>query len=295
MFRRVRHLLEMIRFSHTLFALPFALLAAVMAWAANARSEPPIAFRWQELAGILLCMVTARSAAMAFNRLADRRLDALNPRTEMRHLPTQILSVASVVLFTVACSLGFVASTLLFLPRNPLPVYCSVPVLLFLFGYSFAKRFTSLAHFWLGAALALAPLAAWVALRAEIAWAPVLLGCAVTFWVAGFDMIYACQDHEFDVKMRLHSVPARFGIAGALRFAAVCHLGMIAFLLALPLSYPWFGWIYYTGIGLMAALLIYEHSLVRPNDLARVNQAFFHVNAVVSVGLFLVGTVDLLL
>lgn len=294
MLRRVRHLLEMIRFSHTLFALPFALLAAAMAWAANVRSEPPIAFRWQELAGILLCMVTARSAAMAFNRLADRRLDALNPRTEMRHLPTQILSVGSVVLFTVVCSLGFVAGTLLFLPRNPLPLYCSVPVLLFLFGYSFAKRFTALAHFWLGAALAMAPLAAWVALRAEIAWAPMLLGCAVTLWVAGFDMIYACQDQEFDVKMRLRSVPARFGIVGALRLAAVCHLGMIAFLLALPLSYPWFGWIYYTGIGLMAVLLIYEHSLVRPNDLARVNQAFFHVNAVVSVGLFLVGTLDLL-
>ncbi len=294
MLRRVRHLLEMIRFSHTLFALPFALLAAAMAWAANARSEPPVAFRWQDLAGILLCMVTARSAAMAFNRLADRRLDAINPRTRMRHLPTRILSVASVVLFTAVCSLGFVAGTLLFLPRNPLPLYASVPVLMFLFGYSFAKRFTVLAHFWLGAALAMAPLAAWVALRAEIAWAPVLLGCAVTLWVAGFDMIYACQDHAFDVEMRLRSIPARFGIAGALRLAALCHLGMIVFLLLLPLSYPWFGWIYFTGIGLMAALLIYEHSLVRPDDLARVNEAFFHVNAVVSVGLFVVGTLDLL-
>ena len=120
MFRRVRHLLEMIRFSHTLFALPFALLAAVMAWAANCRSDPPVAFRWQDLAGILACMVTARSAAMAFHRLADRRLDALNPRTQMRHLPTRILSVVSVAVFTAACSLGFVASTLLFLPRNPL-------------------------------------------------------------------------------------------------------------------------------------------------------------------------------
>ena len=151
--RSVRHLLEMIRFSHTLFALPFALLAAVMAWAANWRGDPPIEFRWQDLAGILACMVFVRSAAMAFNRLADRRLDALNPRTKMRHLPTGTLSVASVVLFTAISSLGFVAGTLLFLPRNPLPFWFSVPVLLFLFAYSLAKRFTVLAHFWLGAAL----------------------------------------------------------------------------------------------------------------------------------------------
>jgi 4-hydroxybenzoate polyprenyltransferase len=285
----------MVRFSHTLFALPFALLAAVMAWVANRRSDPPIAFRWQDLAGILVCMVFARSAAMAFNRLADRRLDALNPRTRMRHLPAGTLSVASVTLFTVVCSLGFVAGTLLFLPGNRLPLYFSAPVLLFLFGYSFSKRFTLLAHFWLGAALMLAPLAAWVALRGELAWPPVVLGGAVLLWVAGFDMIYACQDAAFDRQMRLHSVPARLGVPGALRLAALCHLGMLILLFLLPTAYPHFGRLYYAGAAAIAILLAYEHSIVRPDDLSRVNRAFFHVNAVVSIGLFVLGCVDLLI
>lgn len=283
----------MIRFSHTLFALPFALLAAAMAWAANAREVPPVAFRWLDLAGILACMVFARSAAMAFNRLADRQIDAINPRTQARHLPSGALSVASVALFTVVCSLGFVAGTLLFLPRNWLPLAASVPVLLFLFAYSFTKRFTVLAHFWLGAALMLAPLAAWVAIRAEVAWPPALLGLAVLLWVAGFDMIYACQDAAFDVRMRLRSVPARFGVAAALRLAAACHAGMVAVLALLPLVYRPFGAIYYSGIAAIAVLLLYEHWLVRPDDLSRVNRAFFVVNAVVSVGLLAVGVVEL--
>jgi 4-hydroxybenzoate polyprenyltransferase len=294
MFDRVGQLLEMIRFSHTLFALPFALLAAVMAWTANLRSSPPIGFRWQELAGILVCMVCARSAAMAFNRLADRRIDALNPRTKQRHLPAGVLSVGSVVLFTVVMSLGFVGGTLLFLPRNPWPLYAAVPVLLFLFAYSLTKRFTLLSHFWLGAALAMAPLAAWVALRAEIAWPPIVLGAAVVLWVGGFDIIYACQDVEFDVKMRLHSVPARLGVARALRVAALAHLGMVVLLFVLPLVYPEFRWVYLAGVTGIAALLVYEHRLVRPDDLRRVNEAFFHVNAVVSIGLFVIGVVDVL-
>jgi len=293
--RRIRQLLQMIRFSHTLFALPFALLAAAMAWTANLHSRPPVPFRWQDLAGILVCMVFARSAAMAFNRLADRRLDALNPRTARRHLPTGALSVASVVLFTVASSLGFVAGTLLFLPHNRLPLYAAVPVLLFLFGYSYAKRFTALAHFWLGAALMLAPIAAWVAIRAEIAWPPVVLGLAVMLWVAGFDVIYACQDVRFDAQMQLYSLPVRFGVAGALRLAALCHLGMLLLLFALPLVYDPFGPVYLAGVVAIAALLTYEHWLVRPDDLTRVNQAFFHVNAVVSIGLFVIGSIDLLL
>lgn len=289
----LRQLLEMIRFSHTLFALPFALLAAVMAWAVNMRSDPPIGFRLQDLIGILACMVFARSAAMAFNRLADRRIDALNPRTASRHLPSGALSFGSVVLFTVACSLGFLAGTLLFLPGNWIPAAASVPVLLFLFGYSYAKRFTVLAHFWLGAALMLAPLAGWVAIRPVFAWPPLLLGLAVLFWVAGFDIIYACQDTEFDKKMRLRSVPARFGVARALRFAAVCHSVMIGLLALVPLVYREFGIVYFTGIVLIAGLLAYEHWLVRPDDLSRVNRAFFHVNAVVSLGLLLIGVADL--
>ena len=292
MFGKIRQLLEMIRFSHTLFALPFALLAAVMAWGANFRDTGSIGFRTLDLLGILVCMAAARSAAMAFNRLADRRIDALNPRTEMRHLPSGQLSVAAVVAFTAISSLLFVAGTLLFLPRNWLPLAASVPVLLFLFGYSYAKRFTSFAHIWLGTALALSPVAAWVALRGEVALPPLILGLAVMLWVTGFDMIYACQDTEFDKKMRLKSVPARFGVAGALRLAAVSHLGMLLMLGLLAAVYPEFGWIYLTGLAAIAVLLVYEHSLVRPDNLDRVNRAFFHVNAVISIGLLVLGVID---
>jgi 4-hydroxybenzoate polyprenyltransferase len=294
-FPRLRQLLELIRFSHTLFALPFALLAAAMAWAANARSVPPVPFRWLDLLGIVVCMAAARSAAMAFNRLADRRLDALNPRTRQRHLPAGLLSTTSVACFTICCALGFVGGTMLFLPHNWLPLAASVPVLLFLFAYSYAKRFTALTHFWLGAALMLAPLAAWVAIRGEIAWPPLLLGGAVMLWVAGFDIIYACQDWEFDRRQRLRSLPARFGIAAALRLAALCHLGMVAMLAVLPLVYNLFGVVYLAGLAAIAVLLAYEHWLVRPDDLSRVNRAFFQVNAVVSLGLLAVGVIDLLL
>lgn len=291
----LRRFLEMIRFSHTVFALPFALLAAAMAWWANLQEKPPVAFRAIELVGILICMVFARSAAMAFNRIVDRRIDAANPRTKMRHLPTGALSLRSAVVFTAFCSLGFIGGTLLFLPRNWIPVAASVPVLLFLFGYSYAKRFTSLAHFWLGAALMLAPLAAWAAIRPQLSLAPAVLGAAVLLWVAGFDMIYACQDFEFDVKMRLRSVPARFGVAGALRLAAACHFGAVVLLLALPWVFDGFGWIFESGAIAIALLLIYEHRLVRPDDLRRVNEAFFHVNAIISLGILAVGVVDLLL
>ena len=300
MLTRLRHILEMIRFSHTLFALPFALLAAVMAWNLNVHEsvEPP--FRWRDLLGIVLAMVTARSAAMAFNRVADARLDALNPRTTARHIPAGTLGIASVAGFAVAMSLLFVLATLLFLP-NRLPLYLAAPVLAFLLGYSFTKRFTQAAHFWLGAALMLAPSSAWIAIRGSPVIADpadllpsVVLGGAVLLWVAGFDIIYACQDYEFDRSSGLHSVPVRWGVAGALRIAAMCHLGMIVLLVALPWFYPPFGWIYGAGVAAVAALLIYEHRLVRPDDLTRVNLAFFQVNAVVSIGLFVVGALDLL-
>src|SRR5262245_58413211 len=206
MLTRLRHILEMIRFSHTLFALPFALLAAALAWRANFREG--LAFRVRDLAGIVLCMVFARSMAMAFNRLVDRRIDADNPRTASRHLPAGILSVSSVAAFCIACTVGFIASTLLFWP-NRWPLYLSLPVLAFLSGYSYAKRFTSLCHYWLGAALSLSPIAAWIAIRGEIAWPPVLLAGAVLCWVGGFDIIYACQDVAFDQKQGLFSIPAR--------------------------------------------------------------------------------------
>jgi len=292
MLRTIRHLLELIRFSHTLFALPFALLAAVMAWRVTA-------FRWPDLAGILLCMVAARSFAMAMNRLADRRLDAANPRTAGRHLPAGILNVPQVAAFAAICATGFLASTLLFLP-NRLPLFLSIPVLVFLGAYSFTKRFTSLAHFWLGTALALSPVAAWIAVRGEVVLAnpidllpAIVLGGAVLTWVAGFDMIYACQDYDSDRKAKLHSVPVKLGIPGALRLAAACHVLTIVLLAGLVFVYP-FGWIYWAGVAAVAVLLIYEHLLVRPDDLSRVNAAFFNVNAVISLGLFVVGSLDLM-
>ncbi len=198
MLRRVFMLLEMIRFSHTLFALPFALSSAVLAW--KHKKE----FSWLELAGILLCMVFARSAAMSFNRLADQKYDAANPRTANRHLPTGLLSRGSVWLFFAICSAGFILASVLFLwsePANPWPLALSLPVLFFICVYSYAKRFTLLAHFWLGVSLFLAPVAAWVAIeRMEDLATPLILGLAVLFWVAGFDILYACQDVDFDRK-----------------------------------------------------------------------------------------------
>lgn len=284
-------LLEMIRFSHTLFALPFALLAACMAWAAG---EAVYEVGWpRQAAGIVLCMVFARSAAMAFNRLADLEFDAANPRTAGRHLPKGLLSRKSVAVFALGCSAALVAAALLFWP-NPWPVSLSVPVLVLLLGYSYAKRFTALAHFWLGAALMLAPVAAWIAVLGRIDWPPLVLGGAVLLWVAGFDIIYACQDAQFDRGAGLHSIPARLGVPRALRLAALCHVGMVAALAALPLVFAAFGTVYYLGIAGVAALLAYEHWLVRPDDLSRVNQAFFQVNAVVSLGLLAVGVADLL-
>lgn len=342
MLKTIAHFLSLVRFSHTLFALPFALLAAMMAWRMQALEdgttlvnldggysiateiapnrfeirehfitiggttfdttwlqEPHFNIRWQELLGILLCMVTARTTAMAFNRLTDRRIDAENPRTAGRHLPAGLLSVPQVAALTIASGFSFIASTLIFLP-NKLPLYLSVPVLAFLCGYSYAKRFTSYAHYWLGAALAMSPVAAWIAIRGEIVlanptdlFAPLVLGAAVFTWVGGFDIIYACQDFEYDKKKGLHSMPTRWGLAGALRIAAFSHLLTIVALACLPLVYPPFGWLYWLAVAAVALLLMYEHALVRPDDLDRVNTAFFNVNAVISLGLLAVGTLDL--
>ena len=280
---------SLIKFSHTLFALPFALLGAAMA----ARGPDGWRARPRDWLGILLCMATARSAAMAFNRLADRRIDARNPRTATRHMPAGRLSVASVAIFTAGCAGGFVASTLLFLP-NLWPLILSGPVLLWLLGYSFAKRFTSLAHFWLGAALMMAPMAAWIAIRGNLEWPPVLLGVAVLFWVAGFDVIYACQDAAFDRSAGLRSMPARLGVPGALRAAAACHLVMVLALVALGLAYPPMGRIYFAGVAVVAALLFYEHAIVKADDLSRVNVAFFQVNVGIGMGLLAVGLADLI-
>lgn len=300
--RRLRDWLELIRFSHTVFALPFAALAAVMAWTTPLPGGGAVTLRVRDLVGLLLCMVFARSAAMAFNRLVDHRWDARNPRTANRHLPAGIVSRAEVGGFTLACGAGFVASAALFLP-NPLPLWLSIPVLLFLCGYSFAKRFTAAAHLWLGVALSLAPLCVWVALRGQAVVAEpadltpaLLLAAAVACWVAGFDIIYACQDAEFDAREGLHSVPARLGVAGALRVAAAFHLVMLGLLATLPWlsgSTP-VGGLFGLGVAVVAALVVKQHSLVRPGDLGRVNQAFFQTNAIISLLLMSVGIVDCL-
>ena len=303
MWLRLKTLLEMIRFSHTVFALPFALLSAVMCWTVPSSLGPPPPFVERDLLGIVLCMIFARSAAMAFNRIADRRIDAENPRTAARHIPAGELSLSSVVWFTVLNSAMFVAATLLFLP-NRLPIILSLPVLGLLGLYSYSKRFTSLAHFYLGASLLLAPVCTWVALRGEILQQDILdivpavvVGLIVMFWVGGFDIIYACPDTEFDKQAKLKSIPARFGVRGALRIAAVSHLLMIVAMVGLAFvsELDALGWIYYVAVAAVAVLLTIEHCLVKPDDLARVNIAFFQVNALISIGLFLIVSLDLLL
>ena len=294
----LRTFLELVRFSHTIFALPFAMAAALIAirWGGDtgfsaARPRDLVV----PLVGIVVCMVAARTAAMAFNRLVDRAIDAANPRTATRHLPRGDVSAAEVLLLVVLSAAVFVGGTLLFLP-NWLPVVLSVPVLAWLLGYSYAKRFTSLAHVWLGAALGLAPLAAWIALRgrtllvdpADILPAAVL-GLAVTAWVAGFDIIYACQDAAFDAGHGLHSIPARVGVPRALKLSRWLHAGTMLALTSLPLAVPELGGIYWVAVAAVAGLLVWEHSLVRPDDLSRVNQAFFSANAL--IGLILLAAI----
>lgn len=302
----LRKMLEMIRFSHTVFALPFALLAAVMAWTSPVPAGMQVEFRWIHLVGILVCMVGARSAAMAFNRLVDRKIDAANPRTAQRHLPSGELGVPSVIAFILGSLALFLLGTCCFLP-NYLPLLVALPVLAVLLGYSYAKRFTSLAHFWLGVALMLSPICVWLGLRGLIVIAypldltpSILVGLAVLFWVAGFDIIYACQDFEYDRQHELNSIPTRLGVKGALRLAAVSHAVMVLVLGLLPVlsglaGVPLeLGWVYWLTVLAVTLLLVYEHSLVREDDLTRVNLAFFNVNAVISLGLLAAVTVDLL-
>ncbi|MEZ6135670.1 MAG: UbiA-like polyprenyltransferase [Pirellulaceae bacterium] len=297
----VRRLLELIRFSHTIFALPFAALACVFALT-HPVQPTDITTRtivWR-LLGVLICMVSARSAAMALNRLADARIDAANPRTANRHIPAGLLTVRQVQAFFVVSSAVFISACLLFLP-NWLPLVFSVPVLLWLCGYSYAKRFTSAAHLWLGVALALSPACAWVAIRGEVvlqspvdllpAWG---LAVAITCWVTGFDIIYACQDADFDRGAGLKSIPARLGIAGALRTAAALHAVMLVVLALLPSFFPQLslGWLYALALVVVGGLVVWQHWLVRPDDLRRVNLAFFQVNATISFGLCLAAAID---
>jgi len=278
----LRTTLEMIKFSHTLFALPFALYAAFLA-----------AGGWPKavtLGKILLAMVGARSAAMAHNRLADRRLDAANPRTASRALPSGALSVGFVRAFLAASIVLFVAASA---SLNHLALVLSPVALGLLLLYSYTKRFTALSHLVLGLCLALAPVGAWIAVRGSLETLPVLLGLAVLFWTAGFDVIYALQDEEFDRGAGLKSIPARLGSRRALAVSALFHVAMAALLVAVwRLSGS--GWILLAGIAATVAALVYQHAIVKPGDLSRVNAAFFTANGFVSVTLALCGITDVL-
>lgn len=283
---RLRLALEMIRFSHSVFALPFAMLSLVLACG----GVPPLA----TLGWVLLAMVSARSAAMAFNRIADRDVDARNPRTAKRHLVVGSLSVPFAVAFTLVCVALFLFAAWRI---NATALALSPLVLAVLLGYSLLKRFTAAAHFGVGLALGLSPLGAWVAgaggLEGNL-WIPALLGAAVVLWVSGFDVIYACQDAEVDRKEGLHSIPARLGVPGALRVAAGLHLLCIAaFVVLAPVAH--LHWPYLAAVGVAAALLLYEHAIVSPDDLSRVNVAFFNVNGLVALLVGAAGIADVLL
>ena len=281
--RQLRIILEMIKFEHTVFALPFALMAALLA----ADGLPS----WSVLGWILLAMVGARSSAMAFNRLVDLEFDRRNPRTATRALPAGQLTPAQVWLFVaVSTALLIVAAWQL----NPLALALSPVAVAVIWGYSLTKRFTRYCHLVLGLAIGIAPSAAWIAVRGSLDWAPVLLTAAVVLWVGGFDIIYACQDVEFDRGAGLHSLPAKLGIARALLISRGMHIFTVALLLLLPRLAP-LGVIYYLGVVVVAALLAYEHSLVKADDLSRVNAAFFTVNGFVSLGLFFFTAADVLL
>jgi len=265
---------RMIKFSHSVFALPFALASAALA-AGDGVS-------WRQVAWILVAMVGARSAAMGFNRLVDERLDARNPRTAGRELPRGAISRLEVwVLVAASAATLVVASAML----NPLCLAFSPAALLIIFCYSYTKRFTALSHVVLGFALAMAPVGAWLAIRGDFDLAAEALGLAVLFWVAGFDTIYACQDEAFDRGAGLHSLPARIGIPRALLLARVFHVIAVAMLAAVYVLAPLHP-VYLAGLAAVAGLLVYEHSLVRADDLSRVDAAFFTVNGWISVGYF---------
>jgi 4-hydroxybenzoate polyprenyltransferase len=286
--RRLLLTLDMIKFEHSVFALPFALTGALLAWRDCGFQVGGLGWRFL---WILVAMVAARSAAMAFNRLLDADIDARNRRTANRHLPAGLLSerfawgftcVASLVFLWAARELGFLCFVLA-------PIALAI-----LFVYSFAKRFTMFAHLLLGFCLGMAPAAAWIAMRGSLDWRICWLTAAVMFWTAGFDVIYACQDFEFDSAEGLFSIPRRFGIARALVLARILHLAMIGCLVTLVLVFH-LGALSIAGILAVLILLVYEHGLVKANDLSRVNAAFFTVNGYVSILFFAFWAADILL
>jgi 4-hydroxybenzoate polyprenyltransferase len=281
--QKLKIMLEMIKFEHTIFALPFAFIGALLA----GNGIPT----GRQIAWIVAAMVGARSAAMAFNRIVDYRYDRLNPRTEKRALPAGALSMSFAIAFTVFMSVLFIFSAA---QLNSLCFSLSFPTLAILLFYSYTKRFTALSHLFLGLAIGVSPLAAWLAVRGAFAWPPVLLSAAVMFWIAGFDIIYAMQDLEFDRENGLYSLPARLGAAPALTLSTVFHAATIALLLATA-YWMELGTIAYAGIAVVAGILFWEHRIVKPNDLSRVNVAFFSLNGYVSVLLLLTFATDILM
>ncbi len=284
---------DMIKFSHSIFALPFAVMAAVLAGRSIEPTGRPAALQFVL---ILVCMVAARSVAMTFNRIVDVQIDARNPRTATRPLPAGKLSQTAAYVFLALGVITFGLSCLGFYAffANPWPVFLGGPVLLYLCGYSFTKRFTKWSHVCLGSAIALAPVASWLAIHPEsLGWTAFLLMGAVTFWIAGFDVIYACQDIECDRRESLFSLPSRIGAAKALLVARAFHAVTVLLLLAIAKS-AGLGWIYLAGVGAAAILLAVENSLVKPNDFSKVNLAFFTVNGMVSIVLSILTVLDVL-
>jgi 4-hydroxybenzoate polyprenyltransferase len=275
---------SLVRFSHTIFALPFALAAVVLAL-------PYGEFTWFKLGLIVLAIASARTAAMAFNRLVDRDIDAENPRTKDRELPRGALSVGFVRALVLASCAVFVVSAALL---GRLPLYLSPVALALALGYSYVKRFSSLCHLVLGAAIAFAPGGAWIALGAPVTLAPWLLVIGVGTWVGGFDILYSLQDEGFDRQAGLYSIPSRFGTVGALWISGLLHVVTSACLLGVGLTLGR-GIAYYVGCAAIVLILAYEHALVRPGDLSKLDKAFFDLNGYVSVAFFLCTLADQLL
>ncbi len=282
--KTLKVVLEMIKFEHTLFALPFAFLGMLLA----AHGWPA----WGKVGWIVVAMVGARSAAMGWNRLIDRRIDAANPRTAGRALPAGLVSPAAVALFVAASAALLVVAAW---QLNPLALALSPLALAILFLYSYTKRFTWASHLVLGLSLAGAPLGAWIAIRGDVTAVPLCLAGAVLLWVAGFDILYALQDLEFDRRTGLSSIPARFGIVGSLWLSGAFHLAMLGLLALLPRLYPALGGGFWLGWAGCLALLVYQHWVVRPGDLRRLDAAFFQANGLLSIWLFAATALDILL
>ena len=271
---KFRNDLSLIRFSHTVFALPFALIGFAIA---VVHDHHP--FEWLVLVKMLLCMVFARSAAMAFNRYLDRSFDARNPRTAKREIPAGIISPKQALMFTISSSVLFVVTTWFI---NAACFWLSFVALFVILFYSYTKRFTSLCHIVLGVGLSLSPIGAFLAVTGYFAWLPVLFSLSVLTWVSGFDIIYALQDEEFDRGQQLHSIPAALGVKNALLVSTLLHVGSGIFVIMAGVE-GHFSWIYWVGTLIYISLLVYQHMLVKPNDLSKVNMAFGNTNGIASV------------